>query len=187
MKSGKIIVVIGPSGAGKSSFIKKILSEVQELESTVTYTTRKIRKGEKEGQTYHFIDPEEFKHRVKQDFFVEWAEVHSHLYGTAKHQILDIWKKNKAVITDLDIQGARAIKDTYPHMMGVFILPPNREELHKRMKKRGDLEKKEIELRLTNAGKEIEAAQAFDFTLINHHFQSAYEKFKAKIQSYLSH
>ena len=181
----KIIVISGPSGVGKSSFLKRILLEIEELESTVTYTTRKIRKNEVEGKNYHFVDKETFKSLIRQSFFVEWAEVHSHLYGTAKDQILNIWKRKKTVILDVDVQGARNLQKAYPQVFLVFLLPPNPEELRKRIQKRGALEKEEMRLRLVNAKKEIEESKLFDFCLINEDFDSAYLSLKRQIIKYL--
>lgn len=182
----KIIIVSGPSGVGKSSFIKKILSETKELESTVTYTTRSIRQNEVEGRSYYFVDKTRFKALVKKSFFVEWAEVHFHFYGTAKDQILDIWKRNKGVILDVDVQGARNLKKVYPQTFSLFILPPNKKELANRIQKRGGLEKKELELRLINANKEIAESKFFDFCLLNKNFDSAYQIFKTQILKYLN-
>ena len=185
-QSSRIIILTGPSGAGKSSFIKKLLSEVNVLKSTITYTTRKIRKNESEGRPYYFLSEEEFKDLIKKDFFIEWAKVHSHFYGTSRDQMTGIWKEGKSVIKDLDVQGADSIKKVYPQVLRIFISPPSLLELRKRIQGRDGLnEGRDLELRLENAKKEIEEARFFDFVIVNDDFESSYRNFRKIVMDYL--
>lgn len=182
----KMVIVIAPSGGGKSTFLEKILAERKELESTVTYTTRPMRKGESEGHPYHFVSMEKFKELREQGFFVEWAEVHGKLYGTPGHQIDDIWKKGKHVIMDVDVQGAFSLCKKYPKAFTLFILPPSIDELRRRVIAREGKEPADLELRMSNAEKEIALAERFDARLVNDQFDASYARFKKMIEDYLN-
>tara|TARA_B100000749_G_scaffold280898_1_gene280889 strand:- start:87159 stop:87731 length:573 start_codon:yes stop_codon:yes gene_type:complete len=183
-----LIIVVGPSGAGKSSFVDKIIDEVDYLVDTVTFTTRGMRSGESEGHPYHFVSREKFEALIKEDYFVEWAEVHGNLYGTPHVQIEDIWKQGKSVIMDVDVQGAHTFKKRFPEeSFTLFIKPPDMEALRERVIKRdgATTTPEQLEVRMENAKHEMSLADNFDAQLINSEFESSYAQFKKIIEDYL--
>jgi guanylate kinase len=179
-----LIIVVAPSGAGKTSFLNRVVQDLVVLEDTITYTTRPMRAGEREGVPYHFISPDRFRGLLAQEFFVEWAEVHGNLYGTSAQQLEDIWNRGRIPIMDVDVQGARTFKQKYPAAKAIFILPPSIEELRHRVIKR-DNNPKDLEIRMKNAEIEIRAAKDFDFQLINDVFETSYAKFKKMVEEVL--
>lgn len=182
----RMIIVAAPSGAGKSSFVEKVTKEDERLVDTVTYTTRKMRKGESQGHPYHFVSVEDFKRKVEDNFFVEWAHVHENMYGTPFYQLEEAWKANKCVIMDVDIQGADTFKAKYPDAVSIFILPPSIDELRRRIEKRDGGIPADIEVRMTNAEREMREAPKFDYKIINDDFHQSYSEFKKLIENLLT-
>lgn len=182
----RMIIVAAPSGAGKSSFVERVTREVSSLVDTVTYTTRAMREGESEGHPYHFVSRERFSSLVKDGFFVEWAEVHTNLYGTPLHQLEDAWKKGKVVIMDVDVQGAETFKSKYPDASTIFILPPSIEELRRRVEKRDKGRTQNLEVRMANASREIAKAHEFDYQLVNDDFDRSFAEFKKLVESLIA-
>jgi guanylate kinase len=183
VKSGiEVIVVVGPSGVGKSTLVDKIVAEVPLLFDAVTYTTRAMRKGEKEGLPYHFVSEEKFKELIAQDFFVEWAFVHNRMYGTPKDQIDGAIRDGRIVIMDIDVQGAKVFREKYPKCFTVFVLPPSVDELRHRIKKRDKMSDAELETRMENARKEIAQSKEFDMHLVNADFTVSYGQFKKVVE-----
>lgn len=178
-----IIVVAAPSGAGKSSFIEKICRENANLVDTITYTTRAMRLGESQGHPYYFVSEDEFKAKIDQGFFVEWAMVHNRFYGTPMYQLEEAWKNGRCIIMDVDIQGARTFKEKFPQTKGIFILPPSIDELRKRIIKRDGKVPQDIEIRMENAKNEMKEAPHFDFRLVNDDFETSYEEFKKIVEN----
>lgn len=181
----KMIIIVAPSGAGKSSFVDRITSEFKILRDTVTYTTRSVRVGESEGNPYYFVSIEEFKRLVDENFFVEWAHVHSNMYGTPFYQIEQAFEKGEVVIMDVDVQGADTFKAKYPEAKTIFILPPSIDELRRRVIKRDKKVPEDLEIRMHNAENEIARAQEFDFQVVNDDFNASYAKFKKIIEELL--
>ncbi len=179
----KLVIVIGPSGAGKSSFLERILKEESRLCDLITYTTRAPRKGEKEGDPYHFVTREQFEKLKNEGFFVEWAVVHGNLYATPWNQIREAWKKGQIVIMDVDVQGARHFKRQFPHALTIFLAPPSIDALRNRILNRGNVP--DIEVRLQTAKKEMAAANDFDHLIVNDEFESAYKQFRFLIEKLL--
>lgn len=187
LTSGKMIIVVGPSGAGKSTLVDKALLELPLLEDTITYTTRAKRESESEGHPYHFVDEQKFRQLIKEEFFVEWAEVHNKLYGTPINQIKEAWSNGKTLIMDVDVQGAKTFKKKFPQATSIFILPPSKDALRQRVKTRdGDgISSEELETRMKNAQIELDQADEFDFQLVNDVFEDTYAQFKKKIEEIL--
>lgn len=181
----RIIVIAAPSGAGKSSFIEKICKEEPRLFDTVTYTTRKMRQGESQGFPYHFITTEEFEKKISEKFFIEWARVHTNLYGTSMIQLEEAWAQGKTVIMDVDVQGADTFKAHFPDCQRIFIKPPSIEELRRRITKRDGGIPQDIEVRMANATKEIARANEYDFQIVNDNFEESYQVFKKIIEDLL--
>ena len=180
-----LIIVAAPSGAGKSSFIERICKEIPTLVDTITYTTRSMRLGESQGHPYYFVSEEEFKQKIKEGFFVEWAMVHTRFYGTPMYQLEEAWKNGRCIIMDVDIQGAKTFKEKFPQSRGIFIVPPSIEELRKRIIKRDGKIPQDIEIRMENAKNEMKEAPHFDFRLINDVFETSYGEFKKIIENIL--
>ncbi len=182
----RMLILAAPSGAGKSSFVERITKEEARLVDTVTYTTRKIRRGESQGNPYHFVSVEEFKAKIADNFFVEWAVVHENMYGTPYYQLEDAWIQGKCVIMDVDIQGADTFKAKYPDAVTVFILPPSIDELRRRIEKRDGGIPADIEVRMQNAEREMAVAHKFDYKIVNDVFDKSYAEFKKIVETLLS-
>ncbi len=180
-----MIIVAAPSGAGKSTFVERALRDFPILQDTTTYTTREMRTGESEGNPYYFVSKKEFKNLIKQDFFVEWAQVHTNLYGTSHKNIQDIISSNHVVIMDVDVQGVKTFKNKFPDCIRIFILPPSIDELKRRILLRDKIIPKDIDVRLSNALKEMKQADQFDFQVINDDLDNSYGKFKKIIADLL--
>ena len=135
---GKLFVISAPSGTGKTSLIKSLLEDPMSSNTKlgISCTTREKRPKEKDGISYFFISEEEFKERVNNKNFLEYAEVFGNLYGTHKDWVLSILAKDENVILELDIQGALQVKETFPNTQTIFIIPPSYEDLTKRLEQR---------------------------------------------------
>lgn len=181
----RMIILAAPSGAGKSSFVERICKEDQRLEDTVTFTTREMRAGESQGNPYHFVSMAEFQALLEKNYFVEWAKVHTNLYGTPLEQLENAWKNNRCVIMDVDVQGAATFKAKYPDAKTIFILPPSIDELRRRVIKRDGKTIKDLEVRMKNAEKEIQHASTFDYQIINDDFEGSYLRFKKIVEELL--
>lgn len=177
-KSIRMIIVAAPSGAGKSTFLNRIMAEEPRLYDTVTYTTRKMRDGESQGNPYFFVTQDEFERKVNDNYFVEWARVHNNLYGTPMNQLEQAWRNGKCVIMDVDVQGAKTFKSKFPDAVSVFILPPSIEALRQRILKRNNGKVDDLEVRMKSAEYEMTQTEFFDFQLINDNFEESYLKFK---------
>lgn len=181
-----MFIVVGPSGVGKSSFLERIIQDVPVIKDAITCTTRSMREGEREGDPYFFLSREEFESRIKQGFFVEWAEVHGNLYGTPKSQIENAWKEGRVIIMDLDIQGAQSFRKEYPdEAVIIFIKPVSIDVLRQRILKREAEPPKNLDVRLKNAEKELSYADNFDYQVTNDDFEESYLQFKKIIDDCL--
>ena len=172
---GNVIVIVAPSGAGKSTLIEKVRRDFPDLKWSVSYTTRPIRSGEIDGKHYNFISREEFKQRIEQRDFIEWAEVHSNYYGTSKSFVEETIAKGVHILLDLDVQGADAMKAHFKdEATVVFIAPPSEEELKNRLRGRGTETTDVINLRLMNAKRELQKKDEYDYCVINDELEKAY-------------
>ena len=178
---GSILVVSGPSGSGKTSLAKEVCKELKDLAYfSISTTTRKIRDGEKDGVDYFFINKEEFLKDVEDGYFLEWAKVHGNFYGTSKKQINEALKKGKIVFLDIDVQGYESVKKEYANITtGVFITTPSEKVLKERLLNRNTETKSSLEVRLTNALKEMQKIDEYDYLLINDDFNKAKEFLRA--------
>lgn len=171
-----LIVISGPSGSGKGTIIKELLKLKPDLIYSVSYTTRPKRKGEIDGKDYFFIEKQKFEDLIEKDFFLEWAKVYNYYYGTSKEFVIENLNKNKDVILEIEIQGARKIREIFDknNTIFIFIAPPNFEELKKRIveRKRGESEE-EIEERLNFAIQELEESKNYDYIIINDSVEKA--------------
>jgi guanylate kinase len=169
-----LLIVSSPSGAGKTTLTRRLLQEFSEFRFSVSHTTRQPRANEVDGQDYHFIDEKSFRQIIDENGFAEWAEVHGNLYGTSITEI-DLARAagKSGVLFDVDYQGARQIKEKFPHAIGVFILPPSMEELRRRLDGRGSDDADSRRLRFDRAREEIGHYPFFDYMIVNDELQRA--------------
>ena len=180
---GNLFVVAAPSGAGKSSLVGALLQVDSHLVVAVSHTTRAPRGQEQQGREYHFIDEATFRSMVERGEFLEWAEVHDHLYGTSRGAIEERITGGQDVVLEIDWQGALQIKTLFPNAVLIFILPPSWEELLQRLQRRGEDPPDVIRQRMGNARIEVSQARHFDFVIINASFETALFDLKAIVHS----
>jgi guanylate kinase len=166
-----VIIVSAPSGSGKSTLVRRLMEKVPGLVFSISYTTRDPRREEKNGQDYFFVATEEFRAMLARDEFLEWAEVFgTHYYGTSRRFLDEARASGQDLLLDIDVQGARQVREKLPGTISVFILPPSRQELEKRLLLRDG---RVIERRLQQAATEIQGYAAYDYVLINKELEHA--------------
>ncbi len=178
---GKLIVLTGPSGVGKGTLMNAILQRYPELHYSVSATTRSPRPGEVNGKNYHFITRSEFEKLVTQGEFLEWAEFAGNFYGTPREAVLNHIQSGELVVLEIELEGARQIRHTFPSALSIFILPPSFAELEKRIRGRGQDTEEAISRRLNRAEEEIAAADEFDLQIINNDFEQALQEIEKAI------
>jgi len=169
-----LLIISSPSGAGKTTLTRRVLQEFSEFRFSVSHTTRQPRVNEVDGQDYHFVDENAFRAIIDDNGFAEWAEVHGNLYGTSVTEIEIARAAGKSgVLFDVDYQGARQIKEKFPHAVGVFILPPSMQELRRRLDGRGSDDADSRRRRFDKAREEIGHYPFFDYMIVNDELQRA--------------
>ena len=177
---GLVLIISSPSGAGKTTICKKLIYEVDGLNLSVSVTTRQKRKDEIEGKHYFFKNEKEFNKLVKQNEFIEHANVFGFFYGTLKNEVLSKINNGKDVIVDIDWQGTRQIEKSLPNdIVKVFILPPSMKELENRLGKRASENKENFVKRMSEAKKEISHYKEYDFIVVNDDLQIAVNQIKS--------
>ena len=174
-----MFVISAPSGSGKSTLVKMLMESVDGLEFSISCTTRPPRRGEKDGESYHFVSREEFLARRDAGGFLECAEVFGHFYGTPRPVLDRARERGRDLVLDIDVQGAAQLKKQLPEAVTVFILPPSRGELEKRLRSRSLDEDAVIARRLRDASREISGYYTYDYILVNDQLDHAAEKLKA--------
>jgi guanylate kinase len=182
-RSGNLIIVSGPSGAGKSALVGGVLKLVPRLRFSVSYTTRSPRGTEKHGVEYFFVDRNEFQSFIGNGEMLEWAEVHGNYYGTSKRFVDDFLQSGDDVILDIDVQGARTIRQKRPDAVAAFILPPSYQVLRDRLEQRRLDEGLVIEQRLKRACREISYYGNYDYLIINEDLGGSIRELEAIILS----
>ncbi len=178
-RRGILFIVSGPSGAGKTSLSDQALATLSGLELSVSVTTRLPREGEIDGRDYRFVTRESFDEMLEADRLAEWAEVHGNCYGTPREPMDEALAAGRDLLLDIDVQGARQIKNAYPEAVAIFLLPPGRVELETRLSGRGTESREVVEHRLANACREIAALPAYDYVIVNHVLKDAFAEFEA--------
>ena len=179
----KLYVVAAPSGGGKTSLINALLEKHDRIRLSVSYTTRTARPGEKDGVHYHFVDDPTFDGLIAKNAFLEHAEVFGHRYATGREAVEKKLHAGFDVLLDIDWQGARQIRESFPSSCTIFILPPSLEALRKRLAIRGQDSEEVIEERMREARAEISYSSEFDYLIINDDFELAL----ADLQSIVCH
>nr|WP_286182084.1 guanylate kinase [Desulfovibrio sp. Huiquan2017] len=176
---GQVLVVCAPSGTGKSTLIAMLREEYPDFGFSISYTTRAPRGTEQDGREYHFVSRDTFVAMRSRGAFCEWAEVHGNFYGTATKPVEEMLHRGRDVLFDIDVQGAKQLRKTFYKGTFVFLLPPSREELVRRLKGRGTDSEESIAKRLANASGELAQAEWFDYWVVNDDLNEAYSELKA--------
>jgi guanylate kinase len=162
-----VFIISAPSGSGKSTLVARLLETVPDVKFSVSYTTRKPRGQEKDGQSYHFVSREKFEAMLARDEFLEWAQVFGNYYGTHCSELGQARTCRKDLVLDIDVQGARQLKRKIPEAVTIFILPPSRAVLEQRLRTRSEDREEVIARRLKEAAEEIRKYEDYDYVLIN--------------------
>ncbi len=172
----EVFVITGPSGVGKGTLIRGLLERVPELGLSVSATTRRPRRGELDGQDYHFLTPEEFDRRVQNGEFVEHADYSGHRYGTLRSELERSVAAGDPVVLEIEVQGARQVRRALPAAVAVFIAPPSRETLRERLLTRGTDSGEQVDARLASAERELAAREEFTHVVVNDQLPQAIEE-----------
>lgn len=186
-EKGGLFVISAPSGAGKTTVCQRALESIPGLAYSISHTTRPPRYGEKNGTHYFFVSEDDFGRMRDQGDFLEWAIVHGNYYGTARKQINDCLESGKDILLDIDVQGARKVRDQISDAILIFILPPSWEALEARLKKRQSDDEEALRLRLANARDEVKAIREYDYIIINKDLEEAVSNFTAVVRAERCH
>ncbi|MFW6381246.1 MAG: guanylate kinase [Bacillota bacterium] len=181
---GNLFVLSGPSGVGKGTVLDKLMENFDDINYSVSATTRKPRTGEVEGEDYFFVSEDEFFRLKEEGEFIETARVHNHYYGTPRQQVRQSLEQGEDIILEIDIQGARQVKEQFPGAIMIFLLPPSLSELEERLQRRGSESDKSRELRLENARQEIKKTVNYDYEVVNDVLEETVEQVKNIILSF---
>jgi len=177
-----VYIISAPSGSGKSTLVNELRKSVDNLEFSISYTTRPPRGSEQDGHEYFFISREEFQRLLAEDAFLEHAEVFGNYYGTARRFLEGARQRGHDLLLDIDVQGERQVKQKIPDAVSIFVLPPTRKELERRLRRRSQAEvlaEEVIQKRLAAAAREIENYRNYDYILINDQLERSIDELKA--------
>ena len=171
--TGTLYIVAAPSGAGKSSLVNALLEREREIVLSISHTTRPPRPGDIDGEHYHFVNRGVFERLVADNAFLEHAEVFGNLYGTSRAAVEPLLAQGRDVLLEIDWQGARQVRKVMPDSVSIFILPPSREELERRLRTRAADSAVTIARRLAESREEIAHVDDFDYVIVNDEFADA--------------
>lgn len=183
MAKGFLLVISGPSGSGKGTVCKEVLEQNEDVVFSISSTTRRPRVGEVDGVNYFFWDMAKFQDTIKNNGFLEYAQVHNNYYGTPKDFVLEEIDKGEIVLLEIDVQGALQIKKNYKNVVFVFLLPPTMNELKNRIIKRGTETEEDINRRFKNAFEELNFVGEYDYFVINDRIEEAVKNINHIIQA----
>ncbi len=179
--TGHLFVIAAPSGAGKTSLVKALLAQEPSARFSISYTTRKMRPTEVDGRDYHFVTHQQFESMVAAGEFLEHAQVFDNYYGTARAQVEQLLAQGANVILEIDWQGAQQIRRVMRDCRSIFILPPSRAELERRLRGRGTDDETVIQRRLRDAAGDMSHWAEFDYVVVNDDFERALAELKAVV------
>jgi guanylate kinase len=182
MKTG-VFIISAPSGSGKTTLVERLLREVSGLHFSVSYTTRQRRGQEQHGREYFFVSRQEFEEMIGRHELLEWAEVFGNYYGTSRKFLEEAERQGKDLLLDIDVQGAAQVKGKLPRAVSIFILPPSRNELEERLRRRSEDAEDVIQRRLRNASREIYGYERYDYVLINDQLERSAECLRSIVLS----
>jgi guanylate kinase len=171
--TGQIFVFSAPSGAGKSTIAEALIERFDSLAYSISHTSRPPRGAEQDGVDYHFVNRSTFKEMIEKNAFLEWAQVHGHLYGTSLEAVQRQMSAGSDILMDVDVQGGRNVKTRFPHAFLIFLLPPSLKILEKRLKARGTDDLVVIQKRMAQASEEIKNCSWYDYIVINDDLEKA--------------
>ncbi|MEW6527780.1 MAG: guanylate kinase [Spirochaetota bacterium] len=177
------VIISAPSGAGKTTLIEKLLIQNPIFEFAISTTTRVKRAGEAEGKNYYYVSYSEFMQMVDRGEFLEWAKVHDNYYGTTKKEVDRIKANSKIPIFDVDVQGARSLRNKLQNVISVFIIPPSIKELERRLRRRSTETDHQITVRLNNAIGELREYVNYDYIVVNDDLQKALDELNAILKT----
>jgi len=178
-----VFIVSAPSGSGKSTLVKRILKEDPRLRFSISYTTREARGAEKEGESYCYVTRADFEARMARDEFLESAEVFGNYYGTHRSCLDEARALRSDLVLDIDVQGARQLKERIPDAVSIFILAPSRETLERRLRTRSEDSEEVIQRRLREAAEEIRNYERYDYVLVNRDVEDSVARLRAIIEA----
>jgi len=178
-----VFIISAPSGSGKSTLVAGLLDRDPNLLFSVSYTTRQPRGNERPGESYNYISREEFETRIQKHEFLEYAEVFGNYYGTGSRILDQARDEGKDVVLDIDVQGARQLKQRLPDAVTIFILAPSRDILEQRLRARSEDSEEVIQRRLRDAAEEIRNYDQYDYVLINHRVEQSVDTLSAIIKA----
>jgi guanylate kinase len=178
-----IYIISAPSGSGKSTLVNELLKLVPDLDFSISYTTRDLRGSEQNGKQYHFVSRKEFEQMIRAGEFLEYANFDGNYYGTARRFLQDAGQQGRDLLLDIDVQGAKQIKEKLTDAVSIFVLPPDRKTLEWRLRKRSEDAEEVIARRLVAASREIENYDKYDYILINDKLEESIESLQAIVLS----
>jgi len=178
-----VYIISAPSGSGKSTLVNELLKQTSDLDFSISYTTRAPRGAEQNGKQYFFVSREQFEQMIRADEFLEHADVFGNYYGTARRFLQEAQSKGHDLLLDIDVQGAAQIKPKLAHAVSIFVLPPDRRTLEKRLLKRGEDDPRVIQRRLDGASQEIKNYSKYDYILINDDLEESIKSLQAIVRS----
>lgn len=171
--NGILVIFSGPSGSGKDTVLNKLLNGRDDIKVSVSMTTRSMREGEIDGTHYYFVNREYFEKKVSENMMLEYAEYNGNMYGTPKAPVDVMLDSGKAVILEIEVQGAEKIRKIYPDVISIFLMPPSVRVLEERLRGRGTDDEETINHRLVIAKEEIRRASEYDYVVINDTVENA--------------
>ena len=178
-----LIVVSGPSGAGKTTVLNRVLSELKDIRFSVSHTTRIPRSGESDGVEYHFVSRREFERLIGEGAFLEWAEVHGELYGTARGEYDRAMREGVDLLLDIDVKGADQVVQKFDDAVTVFVIPPSYADLERRLRGRGPDDEASFQRRLAVAGEEMSHFRKYQYAIVNLDLEASVEGLKTLIRA----